>query len=148
MQNAMREAAKQVAGSQQYINEQMKIFTKNEELKKMQKILQEQREQVADSFFKANQTMQSVSSDMAHLKNQLGVGLDSPEMKRLVESMEEQKKSMPLFKMDDSTKKMIDDAVKASQAIEGYTKVASAQVKKEAERIMKMYNVQVSTHRE
>ena len=76
MQNAMREAAKQVAGSQQYINEQMKIFTKNEELKKMQKILQEQREQVADSFFKANQTMQSVSEGYA--------GIPSKQLKKEV----------------------------------------------------------------
>lgn len=60
MQNAMREAAKQVEGSQQYIEKQMEIFKDNESLKSAQKILKQQREQIADSFFGQNKSMHNV----------------------------------------------------------------------------------------
>ena len=54
MQSAMREAAKQIDGSQEYITKQMEIFRENENLKNLQKMLKEQREQVANSFFGNN----------------------------------------------------------------------------------------------
>ncbi len=110
MQSAMREAAKQIEGSQEYIAKQMEIFRENEALKSAQKMLEKQRELVANSFFGDNQVMQK-------------------------------------FKIDASMKKMIDDAVKTSQAIEGYTE-ASEKVEKEVVKIMKIHNIKVSTQKD
>jgi hypothetical protein len=111
MQSAMREAAKQIEGSQEYIAKQMEIFRENEILKNAQKILEKQREEVANSFFGDSQAIQK-------------------------------------FKIDASMKKMIEDAVKTSQTIEGYAKASSKQLNKEVESIMKMHNVQVSTQKD
>jgi len=52
-----------------------------------------------------------------------------------------------LFVMDEAMKKMIDDAVEVSQEIEGYTTVASQQLQEEVSRIMKRYDVKVSTQK-
>lgn len=123
MQSAMREAAKQIEGSQEYIAKQMEIFRENESLKSAKRLLEKQREEVANSFFENNQAMQNSLNKI-------------------------QKIEVPHFELDESTKRMIADAVKTSQAIEGYTKVASDQLQKEAARIMKMYDVKVSTHKE
>lgn len=120
MQNAMRESAKQIEGSQAYIAKQMEIFRENESSKSAKRLLEKQREEVANSFFGHNQAMQNSLDEI-------------------------QKIQIPDFKIDESTKKMIADAVKTSQAIEGYTKVASDQLKKEVAQIMKMYDVKVST---
>ena len=111
MQSAMREAAKQIEGSQEYIAKQMEIFRENKALKDAQKMLEKQREEVANSFFGDSQVGQK-------------------------------------FQIDSSMKKMIDDAVKTSQAIEGYAKASSKQLNKEVESIMKMHNVQVSTQKD
>jgi hypothetical protein len=111
MQSTMREAAKQIEGSQEYIAKQMEIFRENEILKNAQKILEKQREEVANSFFGDSQAIQK-------------------------------------FKIDASMKKMIEDAVKTSQTIEGYAKASSKQLNKEVESIMKMHNVQVSTQKD
>ena len=63
MQSAMREAAKEIEGSQEYIAKQMEIFRENESLKSAQKMLEKQREQVANSFFGDNQAMQTFKID-------------------------------------------------------------------------------------
>jgi len=63
MQSAMIEAAKKIEGSQEYIEKQMEIFRENETLKNAQKILEKQRELVADSFFGNNQSMQKFNMD-------------------------------------------------------------------------------------
>ena len=95
MQSAMREAAERIEGSQEYIAKQMEIFKENENLKNLKKMLKVQREQVANSFFAHNQTMKSVSSEIAHLQKQSGLGLSNNiELKRLVESIKEQEQKI------------------------------------------------------
>jgi hypothetical protein len=68
MQSVMREAAKQIEGSQEYIAKQMEIFRENEILKNAQKILEKQREEVANSFFGDSQTIQKFKIDASMKK--------------------------------------------------------------------------------
>ncbi len=66
------------------------------------------------------------------------------EYKRMVEPIQkEMERQQRLLKIDASTQKMIDDAVKASQAIEGYTSIPSKQLLKEVDEIMKKYKVTI-----
>ncbi len=122
MQSAMREAAKEIEGSQEYIAKQMEIFRENESLKSAQKMLEKQREQVANSFFGDNQDLKSTLDEIKKIQ-------------------------IPPFNIDASTKKMIDDAVRTSQAIEGYTNVASQELKEAVNQIQKQYNIKVSTQK-
>jgi len=119
MQSAMREAAKQIEGSQEYIAKQMEIFKENENLKNLQKILKKQREQVANSFFANNQTMQSAAEEIKRIQR-------------------------PQFKIDASTMRMIDDAVKIVQEIEGYPTEVSKQMQDEIKKLQKLHSAKVS----
>ena len=95
MQSAMREAAKQIEGSQEYISKQMEIFRENENLKNLKNILKKQREQVANSFFAHNQTMKDVSSEIAHLQKQSVLGLSNDnELQHVLKSIKEQEQKI------------------------------------------------------
>jgi multidrug resistance efflux pump len=62
------------------------------------------------------------------------------EYKRMVGPIQKEiERHQRLLKIDASTQKTIDDAVKATQAIEGYSKVASDQLQKEVTQIMKTH---------
>lgn len=77
------------------------------------------------------------------------VDVHESEIKPVVEQVEKQTEEYSkLFKIDEATKKMIADAVEVSQAIEGYSTVASQQLQEEVAHIMKRYNVKISTPKE
>ena len=108
MQNAMREAAKQIEGSQEYIEKQMELFKDNKGLKEAQKMIMQQREMVANDFFKNHQhTIDTVTKNI----------------------------------LNESTKKMIADTLKASQELEGI----SQELKDKAAQILKQYNIQITS---
>lgn len=74
------------------------------------------------------------------------------EYKKILQPLQEQVKKQTqehkkLFVIDEAMKKMIDDAVEVSQEIEGYTTVVSQHLQEEVSRIMKRYNVKVSTQK-
>jgi len=64
MQSALREAAKQIEGSSEYIEKQMKIFRENQSLKNAQKLLEQQREQLANSFFAKNTAENMIDDEL------------------------------------------------------------------------------------
>jgi len=77
------------------------------------------------------------------------VDMYESKIKPIVEQVEKQTEEYSkLFKIDDAAKKMIADAVEVSQAIEGYSTVASQQLQEEVAHIMKRYNVKISTPKE
>ena len=130
LQNEIKEQSKSVKGSQQYIEQQVKLYKQDEALRNQVKSIEEVGKKIANDFFKHNITaIESSKNHIASIKKQ---------------SIHQSQ----LFQIDESTKRMIANAVKTSQAIEGYTKVASAQLQKEVARIMKIHNVKISTHRE
>jgi len=65
MQESIREAARQVAGAQEYIQKQMALFENNHQLKEAQNLLKREREAIANEFFKNHQhTIESVTKNI------------------------------------------------------------------------------------
>ncbi len=75
----------------EYIAKQMEIFRENEALKSAQKILERQREQVANIFFENNRDLKNTLDKINKIE-------------------------IPPFKIDASTKKIIDDAARTHKS--------------------------------
>ena len=127
----IEEAKKNIKNYEDFTKNVHQQFEKSfREYRKMLKPLQEQ----ASEYTKQQQQM---------------VEMYESEIKPIVEQVEKERKEYKkLFKIDEATKKMIDDAVEVSQSIEGYSRVASQHLQEEVARIMKRYNVKISTQKE
>ena len=118
LQNEIKEQSKQIEGAQKYVDEQLKLFKQDMALRKQFKTIEEQGEKIAEDFFKHN----SEAIKQAKIAIERG-------NHRVV--------------LDENLKRLIEDAVKTSQAIEGSISEASEKLQKEVEQIMKTHNIKV-----